>query len=72
MNFNYINRRLNNRKESTHESIRYSHCYVTPGCNGHNHPRKERVFARHVAQGNKTNMLYWRLHKEEYNHLKTQ
>ncbi len=69
--YKYLGEKLNNKKISLHEQIRISYLYPTPGNIYHNHPRKERVFTRHVAQGNKVNMLYWRLHKNEYNQFKT-
>lgn len=59
-------RQYNAVTKPLHQEIRESHLYVTPGCMMHNHPRRERVFDRHVSRGNKTNMLYWRLHKDEY------
>lgn len=62
----YLSTRLNERKPSLHESIRVGNLYPTPGCISHEHPRSKYVFARHVAQGNKANMLYWRLHADEY------
>jgi hypothetical protein len=65
----YLHKALNSRKASTFEANQMSHLYPTPGCLGHEHPRRKRVFKRHVAQGNKTNMLYWRMHKDEYKQL---
>lgn len=62
---NYINRRLNSRKPSFIENLRYSHSTPTPGNIMHDHPRSKYVFARRVGLGQKVNLLYWRLHPSE-------
>jgi len=45
--------------------------YPTPGCIMHDHPRRDRVFERHYnAPGNKSNLVYWRMHPKEWDQVR--